>query len=161
MRITENRLRGYVPYFLCNGYITHYKHIKIWGVQVYKINGRVTGNNLDNISNIYILWGIQLPKVIYYTENQTNHFIYIDHIMHGLMNKTNVYFLRVIIHTDIFKLKKIQKHFFRINIFRSTWFHVKFISLTHPLTGYKLYCTLRSYLLLVDFYFIFTNFRLR
>ena len=50
-RRTENRLRGDVPYFLWNGSRSSYKHIKIWGVRVYSINGGVTRNNLDGRSH--------------------------------------------------------------------------------------------------------------
>ena len=32
VRITNNRLCGDVPYFLCNGNRPLYKHMKIWGV---------------------------------------------------------------------------------------------------------------------------------
>ena len=44
-------MRGDVPYFLWHGIGPSYKHIKIWGVRVYIINGRVTRNNLDDISH--------------------------------------------------------------------------------------------------------------
>ena len=38
-RQTENILRGDVPYFIWHGIRLSYKHIKIWGVRVYIING--------------------------------------------------------------------------------------------------------------------------
>ena len=41
-RRTENRLRGDFHYFLWNGSIPSYKHIIIWGVRVYIINGHFT-----------------------------------------------------------------------------------------------------------------------
>ena len=47
---TENRLRGYVPYFLLHGTRPSYKHIKIWGVIVYIINGSATRKKLDDVS---------------------------------------------------------------------------------------------------------------
>ena len=50
-RRTKYILRGDVPYFLWHGTIPSYKHIEIWGVRVYIINGRGTRNSLDNISH--------------------------------------------------------------------------------------------------------------
>ena len=50
---TENTLRGDVPYFLWHGTRPSYKHIKIWVLRVYIINGRATRNKLDDISH----WG--------------------------------------------------------------------------------------------------------
>ena len=47
-RQNENILRGDAPEFLCHGIIPSYKHIKIRGVKVYIINGRVTRKNLDD-----------------------------------------------------------------------------------------------------------------
>ena len=44
-------MRGDVPYFLCHGIRPPYKHIKIWGVRVYIINGRATRNKLDDRSH--------------------------------------------------------------------------------------------------------------
>ena len=46
---TENILRVDVTYFLWHGKIPSYKHIKIWGVRVYIINGRVKIKKLDDI----------------------------------------------------------------------------------------------------------------
>ena len=48
LRQTENRLCGDVPYFLCHGRRPSYKHIKLWRVRVYIINGCVTRNILDD-----------------------------------------------------------------------------------------------------------------
>ena len=39
-----------VPYFLWNGSISSYKHIKIWGVGVYIINRHATRKNIYDIS---------------------------------------------------------------------------------------------------------------
>ena len=47
---TDNRLCDDVPYFLWHGTKPSYKHIKIWGVIVYIINGSVTRNNPNYIS---------------------------------------------------------------------------------------------------------------
>ena len=47
----EIRLRGDVPYFLWHGTRPSYKHLKIWGFIVYIINGRATGNKLDDRSH--------------------------------------------------------------------------------------------------------------
>ena len=40
-------LHGDVPYFICYGSITSYKHIKIRCVRVFIINGRVKINHID------------------------------------------------------------------------------------------------------------------
>ena len=50
-RRTENILRGDVPYLLWYGKRPSYKHIKIWGLRDYIINGRFTKKNIDNISH--------------------------------------------------------------------------------------------------------------
>ena len=47
-RQNNNIFRGRVPYLLWHGTRPSYKHIKIWGVIVYTINGRFTRNNLDD-----------------------------------------------------------------------------------------------------------------
>ena len=52
-RRTENTLRGDVTYFLWNVIRPSYKHIKIWGVRVYIINGCATTKKLDDRSH----WG--------------------------------------------------------------------------------------------------------
>ena len=44
----ENRLQGDVTYLLWHGIRPSCKHIKIWGVKVYIINGRVKVKNLDD-----------------------------------------------------------------------------------------------------------------
>ena len=46
---TGNILRGGVPYFIWHGTRASYKHINIWGVRVYIINGSATRNKLDDI----------------------------------------------------------------------------------------------------------------
>ena len=48
--LNENILRGGVHYFLWCGTRPSYKHIKIWGVRVYIINGRATRKKLDDRS---------------------------------------------------------------------------------------------------------------
>ena len=50
-RLSDNILRGDVPYFLWHGTKPSYKHIKLWGVRVYIMNGRVTRNIIDDISH--------------------------------------------------------------------------------------------------------------
>ena len=51
-RLTENRLRVDVPYFLWHETIPSYKHLKNnWGVRVYIINGRATRKKLDDRSH--------------------------------------------------------------------------------------------------------------
>ena len=76
-RLAENILHGDVPYFLYHGTIPSYKHIKIWGVRVYIINGRVTRKKLDDISHhdyitiytattgVIIYWKSDQPFVIH------------------------------------------------------------------------------------------------
>ena len=48
---TNNILRGGFPYFLWHGTRPPYKHIKIWGVRVYIINGRATRKKIDDRSH--------------------------------------------------------------------------------------------------------------
>ena len=50
-RRTGNKLRGDVPYFIWHGIRPSYKHIKIWGLRVYIINGRATRKKLDDRSH--------------------------------------------------------------------------------------------------------------
>ena len=45
---SENRFHGDFNYFLWHGPRNSYKHIKIWGVRVYIINGIVTRKKLDD-----------------------------------------------------------------------------------------------------------------
>ena len=47
-RQTDNRLRGDILFFLWHGRRPSYKHIKIWGLRVYIINGCVTRNKIDD-----------------------------------------------------------------------------------------------------------------
>ena len=64
---TENRLCGDVPYFLWNGTRPLYKHIKIWGLRVYIINGHVTRKKMDDISHIgYFMAYAAIKGVIIY-----------------------------------------------------------------------------------------------
>ena len=48
---TKNRLYGDVSYLLRHGTRPSYKHIKIWSMRVYTINGRATRNNFDDRSH--------------------------------------------------------------------------------------------------------------
>ena len=48
---TENIFHGDVSYFLWHGTRPPYKHIKIWGLRVYIINGSATRKKLDYISH--------------------------------------------------------------------------------------------------------------
>ena len=81
-RRTENRLRGNVTYFIWHGIRPSYKHIKIWGVRFYIINGRTTRKKLDNISprgyfmgyeaikGVILYWKPDHPFII----NRAHHF---------------------------------------------------------------------------------------
>ena len=63
----ENILRGDVPSFLWNGSRPSYKHIKIWGLRVYTINGLVTINKLgDRSNNVYLMIYAATTGVIIY-----------------------------------------------------------------------------------------------
>ena len=65
---TENRLCGDIHYFFLYGSIPSYKHIKIWGVVVYIINGCVTRKNLDDISHrsYFMVYAATTGVIIYY-----------------------------------------------------------------------------------------------
>ena len=63
----DNILYGDINYFLWNVTRPSYKHIKIWGVRVYIINGRVKINNLDDISHQgYFIWYLATTGAIVY-----------------------------------------------------------------------------------------------
>ena len=83
---TENRLRGYVTYFLWNGSIPSYKHIKICGVRFYTINGSVNRKELDNISHPNYFWYMRILQELLLILIQTRTFIPTNPIMIGLMN---------------------------------------------------------------------------
>ena len=66
-RRTDNTLSGDVPYFLQHGTRPSYKHIKIWSVIVYIINGRCTRKKLDDILHLgYLMDYISNTGVILY-----------------------------------------------------------------------------------------------
>ena len=66
-RQTENRLRGDVPYFLWHSIRHSYKHIKIWGVRFYIINGRATRKKLyDRTHRDYFIGYADTTGVILY-----------------------------------------------------------------------------------------------
>ena len=71
-RKTENILRGDVPYFLWHGTRPSYKHIKIWGVRVYIINGRPTRKKLDDISHrgYFMVYADTTGVIIYWKPDQ-------------------------------------------------------------------------------------------
>ena len=71
-RQTEDILCGDVPYFLWHGTITSYKHINIWGVRVYIINGRATRNNLDDISHrgYFVGYAATTGVILYWKSDQ-------------------------------------------------------------------------------------------
>ena len=71
-RRTDNRSRGYVTYFLCHGTRPSYKHIKIWGVRVYIINGFVTRKNLDDRQHFGYFMGYAATTwvIIYWNQDQ-------------------------------------------------------------------------------------------
>ena len=63
---------GGVSYFLWHRTIPSYKHIKIWGVRVYIINGRVTRNNIDYKSHYGNFTGYADTKgvILYWKKDQ-------------------------------------------------------------------------------------------
>ena len=83
-RQTENRLPGDVPYFLWHGIRPSYKHIKIWGVRVYIINGSAIRNKLDDRSHrccsmgyaattgVILYWKLDQPFIIH----RAHHFLF-------------------------------------------------------------------------------------
>ena len=77
---TENKLCGCVPYFLCNGTRPSYKHIKIWVVRFYIINGRATRKKLDDISHrVYFMIYTATTGFIIYRKPDQPFFIHIAH----------------------------------------------------------------------------------
>ena len=85
-RWTKNRLRGDVPYFIWHGIRPSYKHIQLWGVRGYIINGRDKKSNLmtDHIEDI--LRDMQLLHEFFYTGNHIKTILFTEPIMFGLMN---------------------------------------------------------------------------
>ena len=69
----DSRLRGYFPYFLWNGSIPSYKHIKIWGLRLYIINERVTRNKLDDRSHqgYFMLYAATTGVILYWKPDKT------------------------------------------------------------------------------------------
>ena len=66
-RLNKNILRGDLPYLLWNGARPSYKHIKIWGVIFYIINGRATRKNLDyRLHRGYFMGYVATTGVIIY-----------------------------------------------------------------------------------------------
>ena len=51
----------------------HTKNIKIWSVEVYIINGRVTGNNIDDRSHCgyFMVYADTTVVIIYWNTDQT------------------------------------------------------------------------------------------
>ena len=65
-------LCGYVPYFLFRGSRLSYKHIKIWSVIVYIINGSVTRNNFDDRSYrvYFMIYAATIEVILYWNPDQ-------------------------------------------------------------------------------------------
>ena len=61
---TKNIFHGDVPYFLWHGIRPSCKHIKIWGVRVYIINGRATRKKLDDRSDRGYFMGYATTAVV-------------------------------------------------------------------------------------------------
>ena len=73
-------MRGDVTYFLFNVTRNSYKHIKIWGVRVYIINGRATIKKLDDISHRgYFMGYAATTGVIIYWKPYQSFFIHKSH----------------------------------------------------------------------------------
>ena len=80
-RWTYDRLSDVIPYFLGHGSIPSYKHIKIWGLIFYIINGRVTIKNLDDGSHrVYFMVYAATAGVILYWDPDQHFVIHISHI---------------------------------------------------------------------------------
>ena len=77
---TQNSLRGDVTYFLWHGTLPSYKHINIWGVKVYIINGCVTRNKIDDRSHrgYFVVYVATMGVIIYFNLCQT----FVIHISH-------------------------------------------------------------------------------
>ena len=76
------------PSFLWHVSIPDYKHIKIWGLVVYIINGRVTRNNTNNISylNYFVGYAATTGCMLYW---KTDHIFYIYIANHAWFDEYN------------------------------------------------------------------------
>ena len=78
--LNENRLRGDVPYLIWHGTRPSYKHIKIWGVRVYIINGRSKRKNIyDRPHRVYFMGYAATAGFILYWKTYQPFVICIDH----------------------------------------------------------------------------------
>ena len=77
---TENRLRGHVTYLLWYGTRPSYKHIKIWGVIISIIDGRVTRKNVDGRSHhgYFIVYASTAVVILYWKPDHP----FVMHISH-------------------------------------------------------------------------------
>ena len=123
-------LCGDVTYFLCNGSKPSYKHIKIWGVIFYIINGCVTRNNLDYVyhSGYFIGYPATNRVKLFWIPGQT----FVTHRSHRVWFDEYKYrfYIEDKQNPGSLLIKKILKVLF-ITQTSSTWFRVKLIR--HPL----------------------------
>ena len=91
------------------------------------------GRNCVTYPTELILWDVYRKQVLYYTRNQINHIISVEHIMNGLMNKTPMYRLSKITHQGPFTFNIIHKVFFSTTISRLTTLYMNLKSLIHTL----------------------------
>ena len=129
-RWTKNRLRGDVPYFIWHGIRPSYKHIQLWGVRGYIINGRDKKSNLmtDHIEDI--LRDMQLLHEFFYTGNHIKTILFTEPIMFGLMNIIIASTQKTITLQVTDSFRKLLKVIFMIKA-SSTLFHENLI--LHPI----------------------------
>ena len=85
-RRTDNILCSDFLYLLWHGTRPSYKHIKIWGVRVFIINGRATVKKLDDRSHREYFMGYAATTgvVLYWKSYQP--FLFTESIIFGLIN---------------------------------------------------------------------------
>ena len=129
-RKNDNILRGDVTGFLWYRSIPSYKHMKIWGVRVYIINGRVTIINIyDRSHHGYFMGYAATTGVIIYWNLEHTFVIHINH--HAWLDENN-YCISIEDkkNTGSLILQQYPEVIFTIRT-SSTWFHVNLI--LHPL----------------------------
>ena len=73
-------MRDDVPYSIWHGTRPSYKHINVWGVKLYIINGRATRNKLDDRSHrVYLMGYVATTRFILYWKPDQTFIIQIAH----------------------------------------------------------------------------------
>ena len=113
--------------------ISHYKHMKIWVICVYIINGIVTRNKFYNWSNrgCLVRYADTTGVILYWNSYQP--YLYTNQNMHGLTSITSNYFPKINIHPVLWNFNNIQKDLFRRTQYNSIWLHANLLYPKLPL----------------------------